>query len=286
MSVTVYSPRSKWPPNDSICRISGCYSNATCSGNHGLKWTVITSTTSKALRYCSKCGRIFKLKNGLFQCKKCRYSLCSDCYRPSLSVRKSFDGDHKEDVGLFTDDEEDDNGSLRRSQSLASAIPMDEEKRSGMEHGHCSSRSNSLRPMDHGHGSPGKTRISAKSKKSKTKSTRTRARGTKSKQETPSLSLSATSSVNLALHHEQQLNEELSSSLDFSGLESCAPSEITRVDFVLTECVICMERDKNVAFLPCGHYIACEECAKLLQHDIGMCAICSAGIESVLRIYE
>ena len=84
----------------------------------------------------------------------------------------------------------------------------------------------------------------------------------------------------------QHYDGEFSSSFDLSGLESCAPSEMTRIPSILTDCCICMERDKQVAFLPCGHYIACAQCAKLLQNDTGMCCICSSKIHSILKIYE
>jgi len=174
-----------------------------------------------------------------------------------------------DDNALFTDDEEHDD---------AADDDRDDEKRSELEvRDHRHSRSSSLRPTASGAASAKKPRTRHKSMQ----------------HVTPRLSLSATSSVttsstNFPLHRdpEHQLNDELSSSLDFSGLESCGPSEMIRADSIMTECRICMERDKSTAFLPCGHYIACRECADLLRSDSGLCAICSVAIDGVLRIYE
>jgi len=110
---------------------------------------------------------------------------------------------------------------------------------------------------------------------------------------TPSLSLSATSSVNMQYMNDQELSSSSTNAAAFydpfqSGIDmsTCAPSEMTRIPSILTDCCICMERDKEVAFLPCGHYIACEQCAKLLQSDTGMCAICSKKIHSIVKIFE
>merc|ERR1712107_611081 len=102
---------------------------------------------------------------------------------------------------------------------------------------------------------------------------------------TPSLSLSATDSVNMAYNDQESMYS--STSFDQFGLESCAPSELTRVPSILTECSICMECDKDCAFLPCGHYTSCEKCAKYIKESgSGMCPICNVKIQSVLRIYE
>eukprot|EP01084_Bolivina_argentea_P105713 189308_1 len=54
----------------------------------------------------------------------------------------------------------------------------------------------------------------------------------------------------------------------------------------VNECCICMDREKEVAFQPCGHYIACEQCAIVLKNDNGTCAVCNRKIRSVLRIYD
>jgi len=68
----------------------GCYSYETCCGNHGLKWQKITSSTHKSMNHCKKCQRIFKINKSLFMCKKCKYSLCGDCYQPSLTLKSKI----------------------------------------------------------------------------------------------------------------------------------------------------------------------------------------------------
>lgn len=51
-----------------------------------------------------------------------------------------------------------------------------------------------------------------------------------------------------------------------------------------TECVICRDCTRDVAFAPCGHYVACYSCA--IEQE--RCPICRADVEGqrVLRIYQ
>lgn len=48
-----------------------------------------------------------------------------------------------------------------------------------------------------------------------------------------------------------------------------------------TECVICMERPRVTAMVPCGHVSTCTKCTAGL-HD---CPICRAPVDSTLRVY-
>jgi len=59
---------------------------------------------------------------------------------------------------------------------------------------------------------------------------------------------------------------------------------LTRIPSIITDCVICMETNKTHAFIPCGHYIACEKCANLMK--LQGCPICSQNIQSIFKIYE
>lgn len=45
------------------------------------------------------------------------------------------------------------------------------------------------------------------------------------------------------------------------------------------ECIVCLERERTVAFSPCNHLAVCEECAK----TIGECPFCRRPIEN--RVY-
>lgn len=42
------------------------------------------------MNHCKKCQRIFKINKSLFMCKKCKYSLCGDCYQPSLTLKSKI----------------------------------------------------------------------------------------------------------------------------------------------------------------------------------------------------
>ena len=45
-------------------------------------------------------------------------------------------------------------------------------------------------------------------------------------------------------------------------------------------CVVCLERNKGVVFMPCAHL--CIECAESLDS----CPLCRANIENKLRVYQ
>ncbi|NXH50956.1 BIR7B protein, partial [Dicaeum eximium] len=46
-------------------------------------------------------------------------------------------------------------------------------------------------------------------------------------------------------------------------------------------CKVCMDKDVSVVFVPCGHLVACEECALNLR----LCPICRAGIQGSVRAF-
>ena len=47
-------------------------------------------------------------------------------------------------------------------------------------------------------------------------------------------------------------------------------------------CVICLNKDKNVLFLPCAHLAACLDCSFNLQN----CPICRSKIQATVRTYS
>ncbi|CAL1544052.1 unnamed protein product [Lymnaea stagnalis] len=47
------------------------------------------------------------------------------------------------------------------------------------------------------------------------------------------------------------------------------------------ECIICVEKSANVAFVPCGHVACCQACSRLF----GRCPICRGDVGSCLRIF-
>ena len=48
------------------------------------------------------------------------------------------------------------------------------------------------------------------------------------------------------------------------------------------KCVICLDRSLSVAIRPCGHVIACFDCAQKLPNE---CPICRSVILDTLRVY-
>ncbi|XP_060552836.1 baculoviral IAP repeat-containing protein 3-like [Ruditapes philippinarum] len=46
-------------------------------------------------------------------------------------------------------------------------------------------------------------------------------------------------------------------------------------------CKVCMDKDANTVFLPCGHLVACDDCAKVLRK----CAVCRKIIQGTVRTY-
>ncbi len=48
------------------------------------------------------------------------------------------------------------------------------------------------------------------------------------------------------------------------------------------ECCICMAKDKDSVFAPCGHYTCCNECAIKVKTSSGLCPMCRSKIEHVV----
>lgn len=46
-------------------------------------------------------------------------------------------------------------------------------------------------------------------------------------------------------------------------------------------CKICYKEETEVAFIPCGHVIACVQCAMTLEH----CAVCRKPFNTAMRVY-
>jgi hypothetical protein len=47
-------------------------------------------------------------------------------------------------------------------------------------------------------------------------------------------------------------------------------------------CVICLNKDKNVIFLPCAHFAACLECSMSLNN----CPMCRSEIQARIRAFS
>lgn len=50
------------------------------------------------------------------------------------------------------------------------------------------------------------------------------------------------------------------------------------------QCVICFEKRRDAAIIPCGHLISCMECIEDIKTRGGVCPQCRGGIISVLKV--
>ena len=82
----------------------------------------------------------------------------------------------------------------------------------------------------------------------------------------------------LSLSETRLLKHELQ-----SALERCHQRE-ERLERAEKECVICYDRTKAIAFVPCGHLVACETCDHRAQ--MVRCPICQAAIKQRVRIFN
>lgn len=62
----------------------------------------------------------------------------------------------------------------------------------------------------------------------------------------------------------------------------CRKNETKLTTNTVTQpCVLCLTDERQVAFIPCGHYIACVPCG----HSLRTCAVCRESITSFIRVY-
>jgi hypothetical protein len=47
------------------------------------------------------------------------------------------------------------------------------------------------------------------------------------------------------------------------------------------ECCVCFEKEKDIVFAPCGHYICCETCGNNLNPRL--CPICRSDIKQIVK---
>eukprot|EP01083_Nonionella_stella_P064633 168684_1 len=49
------------------------------------------------------------------------------------------------------------------------------------------------------------------------------------------------------------------------------------------QCIICMDKNRKYAFVPCGHMVICEDCKELI-HD--KCPLCQTQYDFIIKIYK
>ncbi|KAF1002248.1 E3 ubiquitin-protein ligase SPL2-like [Apium graveolens] len=52
-------------------------------------------------------------------------------------------------------------------------------------------------------------------------------------------------------------------------------------------CAICLTRRRRSAFIPCGHLVCCQRCARSIEHEVSpKCPLCRQSIRTSVRIYD
>ena len=51
------------------------------------------------------------------------------------------------------------------------------------------------------------------------------------------------------------------------------------------QCLVCMEKPANAAFVPCGHSQCCHDCANNVMRQHRACPMCRQPIQMVLKLY-
>jgi len=63
------------------------------------------------------------------------------------------------------------------------------------------------------------------------------------------------------------------------------PNSVPVDDNSRTECMVCMERQKNALFFPCKHLVCCVECANKWVDDKGTCIVCNSHVHEIISIF-
>ena len=76
-------------------------------------------------------------------------------------------------------------------------------------------------------------------------------------------------------------NKKVDENNEKRDIEDSTISNDERQKLENLKCVICLEQDKNVVFLPCNHMVCCEECA----NSVDKCPMCRKSIVSRIKVF-
>uniref|UniRef100_A0A8C9NPR8 RING-type E3 ubiquitin transferase n=1 Tax=Serinus canaria TaxID=9135 RepID=A0A8C9NPR8_SERCA len=82
------------------------------------------------------------------------------------------------------------------------------------------------------------------------------------------------------LSESELISDLLQSGWEVNGSQLSTEEQLRRLQEERM-CKVCMDRDVSVVFVPCGHLVACEECALNLR----LCPICRAVIQGSVRAF-
>jgi len=84
--------------------------------------------------------------------------------------------------------------------------------------------------------------------------------------------------------NKEQQQKDIEESLSLSNqTNETTKTEIISLVLEKDECVICQERKKSIAIIPCGHYCCCEKCVTQLS---GLCPVCRTVFNTTCRIFQ
>lgn len=300
----------------------GCFGCETCPGNHGLRLSrpskvkqslndnnsnntemktasnhnnnsnnnkKHSNNNNNEAITCGKCRRVFDKPNiPLFLCHECRYYLCGDCYQPSILFHRK----RKEKLQKQHKKQQQNKINIIAPQAKVDAngnsIPPDINNNTSLN-GSSYAPSAASAPSV----ASSTTNIIIDDHDEKIQaSMNNNMLADNYYWGTDDETLTLTSGGGSGSGNNKNLKatgghsgSKSDTCLDELNDLSTEPKELTRIPSIATECIICMETDKKMAFQPCGHYVACENCAMLMKLE-GNCPICSAKILGLFRIFE
>jgi len=232
-----------------LCTI--CYRKKACNKGHPLTVHRVNKDFSK----CVECAFQVQKDTRMYSCRTCKYNLCVGCYN-----METCPGDH----GLHLQTNKSKKtlccNYCKRIFELNHSLFMCKE----CQYCLCS---DCYRPM---------TVLKQNSKKDGESTSKS------AKDENDVKTSGVVEDNKNKTNGLQELDDSLAS------LEE-TPHELIRIPSIFTECVVCMEHEKNQLFQPCGHYICCESCAvQLMSPDTnpggGLCPVCNKKIEQCFRV--
>lgn len=89
------------------------------------------------------------------------------------------------------------------------------------------------------------------------------------------------------LRIEKIIKEELEKRLTADQLIKVEYDEMLQENYKKREgscCVICLERESNMIFVPCGHKVICKGCSNFFRSD--KCPVCRCKRDSIIEVFE
>ena len=77
-------------------------------------------------------------------------------------------------------------------------------------------------------------------------------------------------------------SETINENKSLPQLSASSLQQQERTKIVTNLCMVCSERRRALAFVPCGHFTACVICG----HSLKSCPACGSIIKGLLRIYD